>query len=303
MAETKVQPWETRIEGAPALAVRVREGRGSPVVLLHGWGRTLEDWEPVGALLARDHAVYAVDLRGHGLSADAASSLDGHVDDLIRVIGHFGLERPVLAGYGLGGAVALACATRRSGLAGVVAIEAHGRPRGAELAERLGVSPCAAEDLAAAAHRFAVAQALARTEPVPLDAFERRLAELRGGPCGAPGDVLAASALRSVRMGDGVVAPRPGPRAVRALDAAFDEYRPSCVHDRLLAPAVELVSTAPAPVPPGAPERYADVLAARTAAELAAEAPLLTVRPVEGGHPHLTAPALVADLVHAAASA
>jgi hypothetical protein len=48
--------------------------------------RSLNDFAP-------KRRVIRLDLRGHGLSEDGTWSLDGYVDDLIRVIGHFGLER------------------------------------------------------------------------------------------------------------------------------------------------------------------------------------------------------------------
>ncbi|MFC3994866.1 alpha/beta fold hydrolase [Nocardiopsis sediminis] len=300
------QPWETRLEGAPSLAVRVREGSGVPVVLLHGLGRTLEDWEPVAALLAgRDgaagaghHAVYTVDLRGHGLSADGAWSLDACVDDLIRVIGHFGLEHPVVAGHGLGGVVALMCGARRSDLTAVVGIEVQGRPRAEEIAGPMGLSPAEAEGPARTAHDYMVEQLTALMSPMPLDSFEQLLKAQRTGPLGLPGETLEASALRGSLMGDGLVSPRPGPRAVRALVESYGEYRSSWTQPRLIVPALSLLSSQPIPTPPGAPARYTEVLAAQTAYELAPRGDRATVTGVDAPHAmHLTHPALVARLI------
>ncbi|MCI4066541.1 alpha/beta fold hydrolase [Micromonospora sp. R77] len=44
-------------------------GDGPPVVLLHGIGRTLDDFTAQQELLAADHRVLSVDLPGHGGSA------------------------------------------------------------------------------------------------------------------------------------------------------------------------------------------------------------------------------------------
>ncbi|MPY66564.1 alpha/beta fold hydrolase [Deinococcus sp. SDU3-2] len=87
----------------------VQAGSGPPVVLLHGIGRSLEDWsETVGPLAAR-HAVYAPDLIGFGLTdkPDVPYTLAG----LARFVRHYldavGETRPVtLVGNSLGGAVA-----------------------------------------------------------------------------------------------------------------------------------------------------------------------------------------------------
>ena len=51
--------------------VRVRHlvaGEGKPVVLLHGFGRSLDDWAGNIAALAERHRVYALDMLGFGLS-------------------------------------------------------------------------------------------------------------------------------------------------------------------------------------------------------------------------------------------
>lgn len=43
-------------------------GVGKPLLLLHGFGRTVEDWKPLMPGLARNHRVIAIDLPGHGRS-------------------------------------------------------------------------------------------------------------------------------------------------------------------------------------------------------------------------------------------
>lgn len=87
----------------------VRQGEGPPVVLLHGIGRSLEDWADTLPPLAARYRVYALDLIGFGLTEkpDVAYSLAG----LARFVRHYlravGETRPVtLIGNSLGGAVA-----------------------------------------------------------------------------------------------------------------------------------------------------------------------------------------------------
>jgi pimeloyl-ACP methyl ester carboxylesterase len=86
-----------------------RHGEGSPVVLLHGIGRSLEDWSETMPALAVRHRVYAPDLIGFGLTdkPDVPYSLAG----LARFVHHYlaaaGETRPVtVIGNSLGGAVA-----------------------------------------------------------------------------------------------------------------------------------------------------------------------------------------------------
>ena len=47
--------------------------QGSPVILLHGIGCSVMEWEANIAALTARHRVYAVDLLGYGLTAKPAS--------------------------------------------------------------------------------------------------------------------------------------------------------------------------------------------------------------------------------------
>ncbi|WP_027482331.1 alpha/beta fold hydrolase [Deinococcus pimensis] len=85
------------------------QGEGDPVVLLHGIGRSLEDWSDTLPALAERHRVYAPDLIGFGLTdkPDVPYTLAG----LARFVRHYldavSETRPVtLIGNSLGGAVA-----------------------------------------------------------------------------------------------------------------------------------------------------------------------------------------------------
>ncbi len=91
--------------------VRYRStGRGDPVLLLHAFTRSLEDWSAQHRLLGAGYRVISVDLAGYGRSAP---SPDGHsLDALGRFIGKFadavGITEPMrLIGNSLGGTVAM----------------------------------------------------------------------------------------------------------------------------------------------------------------------------------------------------
>jgi pimeloyl-ACP methyl ester carboxylesterase len=91
--------------------VRYRvDGAGPPVVLLHGIGRSLEDWAEQHELLRGRHRVYSVDLPGYGKSEPLAepytlAALGRFVADFLDALG---IAEPVhLVGHSLGGAVAM----------------------------------------------------------------------------------------------------------------------------------------------------------------------------------------------------
>jgi pimeloyl-ACP methyl ester carboxylesterase len=88
-------------------------GEGPPVLLLHGIGRTLEDWTEQHHRLADRHRVYSLDLAGFGSSQRLSGpctlpAFAGFVTDFLDAVAEPG---PVaIMGNSLGGAVALATA-------------------------------------------------------------------------------------------------------------------------------------------------------------------------------------------------
>ena len=89
-------------------------GAGRPLILLHGGLGSGEMFGPILPTLAANHQVIAVDLQGHGRTADIDRPLDVRLmaGDIAALIAHLGLERPDLVGYSLGGGVALFTAVR-----------------------------------------------------------------------------------------------------------------------------------------------------------------------------------------------
>jgi pimeloyl-ACP methyl ester carboxylesterase len=103
-------------------------GAGRPLILLHGGLGSGEMFGPVLPALAERHQVIAVDLQGHGRTADIDRPLDVRLmaDDIAALIDHLGLDRPDLVGYSLGGGVALHTAAKYPAKAGhLVVTSAH----------------------------------------------------------------------------------------------------------------------------------------------------------------------------------
>ena len=89
-------------------------GDGRPLILLHGGLGSGEMFGPVRPALAESHQVIAVDLQGHGRTADIDRPIDVSLmaDDITALIDHLGLDKPDLVGYSLGGGVALYAAAK-----------------------------------------------------------------------------------------------------------------------------------------------------------------------------------------------
>ena len=102
--------WKSeRVPGEVSLAVGRAGDGGDPVVSLHGITAQHRAFNAVAGLLAPARGLVGVDLRGRGDSEkpDAGYGLEAHAGDVIRVLGHLGLEDAVLAGHSMGGFVAL----------------------------------------------------------------------------------------------------------------------------------------------------------------------------------------------------
>jgi 3-oxoadipate enol-lactonase len=93
-------------------AARYEVGRGDPVVLVHGLADDHRAWRRVVAPLMLTRRVVLYDLRGHGGSplGDADGSLAQLGADLVEVLDEAGLDRAVIAGFSLGGTIAMRAA-------------------------------------------------------------------------------------------------------------------------------------------------------------------------------------------------
>jgi pimeloyl-ACP methyl ester carboxylesterase len=113
------------------IAVRDHGGNGRAVVLLHGGGRTMDDWRAVVPKLSEaGPRVVTADLRGHGRSGPGLWSWEAAIDDLTAVIAQTGLENPAIVGHSLGGLVAAVWAARHPECPLAVNLDGHTNPTG-----------------------------------------------------------------------------------------------------------------------------------------------------------------------------
>jgi pimeloyl-ACP methyl ester carboxylesterase len=93
-----------------------REGSGPPLILHHGFTRSLEGWRDNGyaAALASDYELILIDARGHGRSDKphdpAAYAAETRVGDVLAILDDAGLARAAFWGYSMGGRIGYAFA-------------------------------------------------------------------------------------------------------------------------------------------------------------------------------------------------
>jgi pimeloyl-ACP methyl ester carboxylesterase len=91
------------------------QGSGEPVVLLHGAFMAItDDWRVWINELAKTRKVIAVEMQGHGRTADIKRDItyENLSDDVAGVLDYLKIERADIIGYSLGGGVAMQCAIR-----------------------------------------------------------------------------------------------------------------------------------------------------------------------------------------------
>jgi pimeloyl-ACP methyl ester carboxylesterase len=90
-------------------------GQGEPVVLLHGSYMAIpSNWQEMIAALAKSRRVIAVEMQGHGRTADINRdfSYDNLADDIAAMLDYLKIGKADLIGYSMGGGVALNMAIR-----------------------------------------------------------------------------------------------------------------------------------------------------------------------------------------------
>ena len=89
-------------------------GTGEPLILLHGGVVGIAMFGPNLTALSEKRKVIAVELQGHGHTADIDRplSFEAMADDIAELIKYLGIEKTDVMGYSLGGGVALQIAMR-----------------------------------------------------------------------------------------------------------------------------------------------------------------------------------------------
>src|SRR6201984_1137695 len=91
-------------------------GKGSAVLLLHGFGDTGDMWVPLAEALVRDHAVIVPDLRGMGLSSHPEGGYEkvAQARDLASILDQAGFQEVAIVTHDIGNMVGYAFAALSS---------------------------------------------------------------------------------------------------------------------------------------------------------------------------------------------
>jgi pimeloyl-ACP methyl ester carboxylesterase len=89
-----------------------RRGKGTPLVLLHGYPLDHHLWDEVVPLLEDTFDLILPDLRGFGGSStvDSFSAMEDYASDVAELLDQLGIQQTAIAGHSMGGYVALAFA-------------------------------------------------------------------------------------------------------------------------------------------------------------------------------------------------
>ncbi len=87
-----------------------RRGKGTPLVLLHGYPLDHHLWDEVAPLLEDTFDLILPDLRGFGESStvDSFYAMEDFASDIAGLLDYLGIQKAAIAGHSMGGYVALA---------------------------------------------------------------------------------------------------------------------------------------------------------------------------------------------------
>lgn len=118
-----------------------KSGAGSPVILVHGNKETHKIFDVLIPKLSKEHTVYALDSRGHGLSASAGNfHYADMAEDIIAFIQGLDLVKPAFYGFSDGGIIGLIAASKHPSLfSSLIVSGANLTPRGLKFLTRTSI--------------------------------------------------------------------------------------------------------------------------------------------------------------------
>ena len=92
----------------------IQYGKGSDIVLLHGWGQNIEMMKPLAEKLEKCHRVTIVDLPGYGDSEEPKTewTIYDYCDAIEELVRKLKINNPIVMGHSFGGRIAIIYASR-----------------------------------------------------------------------------------------------------------------------------------------------------------------------------------------------
>lgn len=105
--EEEAPSHETVELGVGRIRYTAREGDGTPVLLVHGFGGDSDNWLFNIDAISADAPVYALDLPGHGGSIKSIDNpgIGTMVDAVVQLLDHLSIDKAHLVGHSMGGLV------------------------------------------------------------------------------------------------------------------------------------------------------------------------------------------------------
>lgn len=94
-------------------------GRGVPILIMHGWGRSGREWVKIAQELHKwsGRSVYTVDLPGFGGSSlPNVLTIDQYAQSVVKFCEYLGITKAILIGHSLGGRLGIVLAAINSSL-------------------------------------------------------------------------------------------------------------------------------------------------------------------------------------------
>jgi pimeloyl-ACP methyl ester carboxylesterase len=152
-------------------------GTGQPLVVLHGAYMTIETMGEIVPSLAETRQVIAVELQGHGHTADIDRpfSYEQMADDVSALLAEIGIEKADVFGYSMGGGVALQIAVRHPEVVRKLVVASASYTSDGMYPELLAMIPTITPEAFAGSP---IEEAYLRTAPNPED-FPNLVAKLK----------------------------------------------------------------------------------------------------------------------------
>jgi pimeloyl-ACP methyl ester carboxylesterase len=179
-------------------------GTGRPLVLLHGAYMTIEAMGEIVPSLAETRQVIAVELQGHGHTADIDRPItyEGMADDVAALLRHLGIEEADVFGYSMGGGVALQVAIQHPEVVRKLVVASASYTSDGMHPELLEMIPTITPEVFAGSP---IEEAYLRTAPNPDD-FPNLVAKLKRLDmepfAWAPEDIRGVAAPTLIVVGD-----------------------------------------------------------------------------------------------------
>lgn len=179
-------------------------GSGEPLVLLHGAFGAIDLWGEMLTTLAEQHQVIAVELQGHGHTADIDRpfSYEQLADDVAALLDHLGIAQADIVGYSMGADTALQIAIRHPDLVRKLAVISGKYRHDGEYPELLeGIQMMTPEIFAGSPHEAAYLRHAPNPEQFPL-LVEKLKAFFARGYAWSDADLQAITAPTLLMIGD-----------------------------------------------------------------------------------------------------